>query len=111
MRGDMVSTSSRNRVDPCALSKCPAWSESAPVNEPLMWPNNSDSRIESAVEAQSVTTSASCPRDDMAWMALATISLPTPVSPRTRMGYVHLAATSIIWRTSCASLELPRNPS
>ena len=52
-----------------------------PVKLPLTWPNSSDSSSVSGRPAQLTATNGRCPRGLCAWTALATSSLPTPLSP------------------------------
>ena len=54
----------------------------APVNAPRSWPNSSLSSSASDSAAQLMATSGRAARGEAAWMARASTSLPTPVSPR-----------------------------
>ena len=53
----------------------------APVNEPFSWPKSSDSMRFGGTAEQSKTMNGLLRRGDRLWIALATTSLPVPVSP------------------------------
>jgi len=53
----------------------------APVNDPFMWPNNSDSIKVSGRAEQLMATNGRRLRPDSSWTARAASSLPVPVSP------------------------------
>jgi len=54
----------------------------APVNAPFSWPKSSDSRSPAGIAAQLTLMKGQLQRREAAWMARATRSLPTPLSPR-----------------------------
>ena len=56
--------------------------QEAPVKAPAIWPKSSLSTRFSGMAPQLRTRKGSFPRLEKAWMALATRSLPVPVSPR-----------------------------
>ena len=78
----MSPTSSRKIVPRCASSNLPICFSVAPVNEPFSWPNSSLSISSSGIAAQLTWTKASSARSELRWIARATSSLPTPLSPR-----------------------------
>ena len=80
LRG-MEPISSRKMVPPQADSNRPSLFEDAPVNAPLTCPNISDSRRGSGSAAQFTARYFLSLRWLEAWMALATSSLPVPLSP------------------------------
>ena len=88
-------TSSRNRVPPLAASKRPGRSATAPENAPLAWPNSSLSASDSGRAAQFTCTSGLARRRDSRCTRCANSSLPTPVSPSSRMGSSESDTTSI----------------
>ena len=88
-------TSSRNSVPLLAASKRPGRSVSAPENAPLAWPNSSLSASDSGRAAQFTCTSGLPRRRDWRCTRCANNSLPTPVSPSSRMGSSESATTSI----------------
>ena len=65
-----------------ACSNLPMRVVAAPVNAPFSWPNSSLSRSSAGSAAQFTLTNGRSLRDDRWWMARATSSLPTPLSPR-----------------------------
>ena len=77
----MSPTSSRKSVPPLACSNHPLRSRSAPVKAPLTWPNSSLSRMFSLRAAQLSGTNGLYRRGLLLWIALATSSLPVPLSP------------------------------
>ena len=77
----MSPTSSRKSVPPLACSKRPLRSRSAPVKAPASWPNSSSSSRFSLRAVQFMATNGLVLRGLLVWMALATSSLPVPVSP------------------------------
>src|SRR5207247_355378 len=79
----------------------------APVKAPLRWPNNSDSRRFSGSALQFTGTKGENWRRLLKWSALATSSLPVPLSPRIRIVLSVSARRSIILNTSCLLAELP----
>ena len=63
-------------------SNCPGLRRYAPVKAPFSCPKNSDSSRSCGIAAQLTLTNGPPRRDETAWMALATRSFPTPLSPR-----------------------------
>ncbi len=70
-------------MPPSASSRRPGRAATAPVNAPRSWPKSSASTIVSGIAAQLVATNGPWERGEPAWSALATSSLPVPVSPST----------------------------
>ena len=64
-----------------ACSNLPICFSVAPVNDPFSWPKSSDSIRSSGMAAQFTCTNRSRLRRLLRWMARATSSLPTPLSP------------------------------
>ena len=64
-----------------ASSNFPICFSVAPVKEPFSWPNSSLSISSSGIAAQLTCTNVSSRRSELRWMARATSSLPTPLSP------------------------------
>src|SRR5262245_34748053 len=81
MRSVISPTSSRKIVPMCAVSSFPGLSRYAPVKLPFTCPNNSDSSSVSGRPAQLTGANTWLTRGPREWMARATISLPTPLSP------------------------------
>ena len=77
----MSPTSSRKIVPLSACSNFPTCFSVAPVNEPFSCPNSSDSIRSSGMAAQLTWTNRSRLRRLLRWIARATSSLPTPLSP------------------------------
>ena len=77
----IVPTSSRKNVPLWACSSRPCRLPTAPVNAPRTWPNSSASSSDSGMAPQLSATNRSRRRGLLWWMALATSSLPVPVSP------------------------------
>ncbi len=84
--------SSRKSVPPDASSSWPGLLASAPENAPRAWPKSSLSASASGMAAQLIDTNGPGERGEKAWMAAAASSLPTPVSPRMRIGMVERAS-------------------
>ena len=108
----MSPTSSRNSVPPLACSNQPLRSRSAPVNAPLTWPKSSLSRMFSLSSAQlSGDERLVLALGLLMCRALATSSLPVPLSPVISTE----ADVGAIWRslatTACMAGELPMTPS
>ena len=83
------STSSRKIVPPWAASNFPAWpSRRAPVNAPAAYPNSSLSTSSRGRAPQLTATKGRSARRLSPWIACATSSLPVPLSPTTRIGFV-----------------------
>ena len=78
-------TSSSISVPRCAVSNRPFLVWWASVNAPFMWPNSSLSSRFSGSAAQLTETKGASRRGERAWTALATSSLPVPLSPLTRI--------------------------
>ncbi len=77
----MSPISSRKIVPPSASSNLPRRSLTAPVNDPLTWPNSSLSISSSGIAAQFTSTNGPARRRLRAWTVRATSSLPVPFSP------------------------------
>ena len=92
-------TSSRNSVPLSACMKRPTRSATAPVNAPLRWPNISLSSKPSGMAAQLTATKGWSARLPCLWMARATISLPVPLSPVSRMVALLSRTESTAWST------------
>jgi hypothetical protein len=80
--GGMSPISSKNSVPLSAAWNKPRRLASAPVNEPFMWPNNSDSSKASGIAPQFTATKGCAARAPAWWIAWASNSLPLPLSPR-----------------------------
>ena len=78
----MSPISSRNRVPPLASSKRPLRSEIAPVKDPLRWPNSSLSSKSLGMAPQFTGINGPRARSEQLCSALATSSLPVPLSPK-----------------------------
>ena len=76
--------SSRNSVPPDTTSKKPFRVCVAPVKEPFLWPKSSLSSNVSGMDPQLMAMKGYCERVLLACIALATSSLPVPVSPVSR---------------------------
>ena len=96
MSGDISATSSRKIVPPEAISKAPGFSLVEPVKAPFSWPNSSFSRISFGSAAQLRAKKGPLPRSLFLWSAVATSSLPVPLSPRMSTLAVDGATRSII---------------
>ena len=81
MAGGISPTSSRKSVPRWAASKRPFLFWCASVKAPFTWPNSSLSRRFSGRAPQLMETNGASRRGERAWMALATSSLPVPLSP------------------------------
>ena len=68
-------------VPPSASSNRPSRRSAAPVKAPFSWPNSSDSSSVSGSAAQLTATNGLPRRGERSWSALATSSLPVPLSP------------------------------
>ena len=98
--GAISPISSRKIVPPSASSNRPSRRSAAPVNAPFSWPNSSDSSRVSGSAAQ-LTAMKGCPRrGDRSCNALATNSLPVPLSPWISTVLETGAICSILTRTS-----------
>src|SRR6202021_2570099 len=80
-----LAISSRNSVPPLANSKPPIRSVRASVNAPFTCPKISLSKVPSGKPPALTATSAMRARGEAACSSLATISLPVPCSPESRM--------------------------
>ncbi len=65
-----------------ACSNLPMRVVAAPVNAPFSWPNSSLSSSSAGSAAQFTFTNGRSLRGERWWIARATSSLPTPLSPR-----------------------------
>src|SRR6266545_1933354 len=99
--------SSRNMVPPSAISSLPGLSRYAPVNDPLTCPNSSDSSRVSGRPAQLTAIIVRCARGLRLWISCATSSLPTPLSPVTRILASDLATRSISSTSSTTAALVP----
>ena len=68
-------------MPPSASENRPSLRAIAPVNAPRSWPNSSLSSRVSASAAQCSLMNGPCARGERWWIALATSSLPVPLSP------------------------------
>ena len=71
-------------MPPSASASAPLRRSVAPVNAPFSWPKRMLSASVGGMLPQSTTTKAPSLRSLASWIALATSSLPVPVSPRMR---------------------------
>src|SRR6266446_6046275 len=94
-------------VPRCASSNCPSFRRCAPVNAPFSCPKSSDSRSPGGIAAQLTLTNGALRRADAAWIARATTSLPTPLSPRIRT----VASVSATLTTTVRIARISRLPS
>ena len=84
-RSTGISVISSSRSEPlCASSSRPTFSVVAPVNEPLVWPNSSDSMRSLGSAAQLILIHGPSRRALRSCSALAISSLPVPLSPTMR---------------------------
>ncbi len=83
MAGEVSPTSSRNSVPRWAASNSPFLVWWASVKAPLTWPKSSLSSSDSESAPQLTDTKGASLRGERVWMALATSSLPVPLSPVT----------------------------
>ena len=93
--------SSKKSVLPWAKESRPSREASAPVKAPFRWPKSSLRASSFCKEAQFFTTMRLTDRGEPWWMALATISLPTPDSPVISTG---MRAGATLARRNCISL-------
>ena len=107
MRSVISPTSSRKMVPSSAVSSLPGLSRYAPVKLPFTWPKSSDSSRVSGRPAQLTAMNARSARGLLVWMARATSSLPTPLSPVMRTLASDRAMRSISWRSSSIGWLLP----
>ena len=82
----------------------------APVNEPRVWPNSSDSRTLSVSAPQLIGTNGREARRPFVWIARATSSFPVPLSPTIRTGAAALAAWAICLYTASMPAVRPMRP-
>ena len=75
-------SSSRKSVPPSASASAPLRRSFAPVNAPFSCPKRMLSASVGGIDPQSTTTNGPPLRSLASWIALATSSLPVPVSPR-----------------------------
>jgi hypothetical protein len=95
-------SSSRKNVPLFATSRRPTFSRSAPVNDPFLWPNISDSSSCSGTAAQFNGTNGPFARRLWRWTNWANSSLPVPLSP------ISMTDASV-WATFLASSTTRRN--
>ncbi len=79
-------------MPPSASMNLPVWRSVAPVNAPFSWPNRMLSTRLCGMAPQLTVTKGLLARSLAAWMARATISLPTPDSPSSTTGMLDCAA-------------------
>ena len=77
----IVAISSRKSVPPLATSNSPFFEAMAEVNAPLTCPKSVDSSNSLGIAPVLIGTKGLSRRGELAWMALAIISLPVPLSP------------------------------
>ena len=82
---------------PSAISKRPLRWAMAPVKAPFSWPKSSLSTSEGGSAAQLSLTSGRARRGLRLWIAWATSSLPTPVSP--------CSSTVLVVGATCSTLD------
>lgn len=70
-------------MPPLAASKAPVLSPTAPVNDPLTWPKNSEAASSRGMAPQSTATNGFPARLLWRWISCATCSLPVPLAPFT----------------------------
>jgi hypothetical protein len=103
----MLPISSKKIEPPAATSNRPFLFEMAPVKEPLTWPKRFDSSRSAGIEPELTVTKGPSARREWWWIALATSSLPVPLSPRIRMFDLAGAASEIRSNTCCIGFDLP----
>jgi hypothetical protein len=81
MASGMSPISSSSSVPPEAFTSKPTRGALAPVKAPRTWPNSSLSSRLAGTALQLMATKGPLRRGLPAWSALATSSLPVPVSP------------------------------
>src|SRR6185503_16395280 len=81
----MLPISSKKSVPLSASSKRPFFEYTAPVKAPLTCPKRFDSRRSCGNDPELTTMKGLSALEEFVWMALATSSLPVPLSPTTRM--------------------------
>ena len=79
-------TSSRNSVPPSACSNQPLRRLTAPVNAPCSWPKSSESISSAGIAPQFTRRNGPLRNGECSWIARAMISLPVPVSPKSKTG-------------------------
>ena len=92
-----------------ACSNLPMRVVAAPVNAPFSWPNSSLSSSSAGSAAQLTFTNGRVLRDERWWIARATSSLPTPLSPRIRTVTSLSETCSITDAIVCISGLSPQN--
>ena len=102
--------SSRKMVPPSASSNRPSRRSAAPVKAPFSWPNSSDSSSVSGSAAQFTAMNASPRRGERSCSALATSSLPVPLSPWISTVLETGAICSILTSTSWIGGALAHDP-
>ena len=106
----MSPISSRKSVPPLAYWNRPIRSRSAPVKAPLTWPKSSLSSTFSLSSAQLSGTNGLFLRGLLMCRALATSSLPVPLSPVIRTEADVGAICRSLATTECIAGELPIDP-
>ena len=81
----MLPISSRKTEPPSATSNSPRLLATAPVKAPRMWPKRLLSSRSAGIDPELTVTKGPSARREWWWIALATSSLPVPLSPRIRM--------------------------
>ena len=99
--------SSRKSEPPSAFSKRPMRRSIAPVNAPFSWPKSSLSRMFCESAAQCTATNGPFDRGPSWWIALATSSLPVPLSPWISTVAREPATWRMVSKTSCMAGERP----
>ena len=98
--------SSKNKVPFSACMNTPSFLATAPVNAPFSWPNNS--LPISSLDRAPQLVATNLPSALLAlWIAWATTSLPTPLSPNNITLADVLATRSIIKYSSCIAADSP----
>src|SRR2546425_2854334 len=95
----------------CASSNRPGFCRYAPVKAPFSCPKSSDSRSSPGSAAQLTFTNGLLARDEARWIACATTSLPTPLSPRRSTVAFAEATRETSSRISCIALLIQTSKS
>ncbi len=103
----MLPISSKKIEPPEAASNSPFLLATAPVKAPLTWPNRLLSSRSGGIEPELTVTKGPSARREWWWIALATSSLPVPLSPSTRMLLLAGAASLISSKTFRIGFDLP----
>ena len=104
-RSGMSPISSSSSVPPSAAWNAPDRACADPGSTPVAWPNSSDSSSSSAVSSQLIEMNGLWRRGLPLWIALASSSLPVPLSPviSTRAS---VPATMCAWASRSSITEL-----